>query len=142
MGASYSRSGDSLSKQAEFTAGWTVRKLNATTHVIQEHDLFRELPLIYVKYLCVPTPHLLICDTGCGTAFRDTDLNGQWHNLRSFIEHHPVQTNSNKPLNPNGLLPYLVICSHCHYDHILGIPQFQRASKAQVIASSYCPSYL
>jgi glyoxylase-like metal-dependent hydrolase (beta-lactamase superfamily II) len=125
---------------------FTINRLNSTTHVIQEHDVFHESPLIYVKHIRGPVPIILICDTGCGTTHRSGGLNGPLHNLRSFIETYPVPSNSDKPLNPDGRLPYLILCTHCHYDHILGIPQFApeacHDNNAIIIASSHSPSFL
>lgn len=66
---------------------------------------------------------------------------GQW-NIRSFIDHH---------LNPTGATPYLVILSHCHYDHILGLGPILHPAKAAglpqsastlITSSSYARSFL
>jgi len=55
---------------------------------------------------------LIVNDTGCGTTARSSfSKTGQW-NIKTFIDHH---------LNPSGSIPYLIILSHCHYDHILGL---------------------
>lgn len=79
---------------------------------------------------------MIVSDTGCGGArFSPAD------NLRNFLETHPVAANGNQPLNPrmpNGepSIPYFIICTHCHFDHILGIPSLQSASPVILAASS------
>lgn len=45
--------------------------------------------------------------------------------LRDFLETVPLASNNNQPLNPSSdRRNYLIICTHCHYDHIGGIAQF------------------
>jgi glyoxylase-like metal-dependent hydrolase (beta-lactamase superfamily II) len=54
---------------------------------------------------------IVVNDTGVGTNVpRQAPDNDE--NISNFIAHH---------LNPDGEVPYLVILSHCHYDHILGL---------------------
>lgn len=99
------------------------------TYIISEHDRYGELPLIYAKLL-VPSKVIVLSDTGCGTevtvqkkldqrlasstrvAHDDSPLEPRVWNLRTFLE---------ATINPGGRIPYLVITTHCHYDHILGI---------------------
>jgi glyoxylase-like metal-dependent hydrolase (beta-lactamase superfamily II) len=152
MGISYSNPSPQASllpQDFDPASYFKIKRLNSSTHVIQEQDSFNEYPLIYVKQIRYPHPYILICDTGCGTAHRSDGLNGPIHNLRSFIETYPAPSNSHEPLNPHGRSPYLILCSHCHYDHILAIPQFVSESSkstapqnATVVASSHCPSFL
>ena len=59
---------------------------------------------------------ILLLDTGCGGATKKGDVDVT--SLREFIETWPIGDNNNLPLNPRGLKKYLVVCSHCHYDHI------------------------
>lgn len=63
----------------------------------------------------------IVNDTGCGTSTpTDTTQSRNW-NIRTFIEHH---------LNPHGEnILYLIILSHCHYDHILGLEPILRPAK-------------
>jgi glyoxylase-like metal-dependent hydrolase (beta-lactamase superfamily II) len=51
-------------------------------------------------------------DTGVGTSTRNRTPKSQEWNIKTIIDHH---------LNPNNSIPYLIILSHCHYDHILGL---------------------
>ena len=44
--------------------------------------------------------------------------------LHSFLSTWPVPALDNKPLNPNGKIPYLIAISHCHFDHIMGLTYF------------------
>lgn len=81
-----------------------------------------ENPHIYVRK-CVQRSSdgsnnavVVITDTGCGTRKpnRLASSPQEW-NVKSFIEHS---------LELTGEIFYLIILSHCHYDHILGLPQF------------------
>ena len=113
---------------------FACERLNSSTFLIVENDRFEEHPFIYIKISHNP-PLIVVSDTGCGGA---PDALGD--NLRNFLETHSVAANGHQPLNPlrpNGepSLPYLIICTHCHYDHILGIPSFQHASPVILAAS-------
>ena len=106
-------------------------RVNRTTFVIRENDKYEEYPFIYVKLYDDP-PLAVISDTGCGGPDKERADAQQdpRHDLRSFIETTPVSSNDNQPLNPSfgsskPLRKYLVICTHCHYDHILGIEAFR-----------------
>jgi glyoxylase-like metal-dependent hydrolase (beta-lactamase superfamily II) len=92
---------------------FNCQRLNSTTFIIIEDDKWRESPLIYVK---IYSSVVVLIDTGCGGASRDPDV--QLHSLRRFIETYPVAANGSEPLNPSGERDYVVICTHCHYDHI------------------------
>lgn len=82
---------------------------------------------------------LIVNDTGCGTtASSKLSPTGQW-NIRTFIDHH---------LSPSSPTPYLVILSHCHYDHILGLHPILRlahkrnATGTLITSSDYDPSFV
>ncbi|KAE9368602.1 hypothetical protein N431DRAFT_61092 [Stipitochalara longipes BDJ] len=60
---------------------------------------------------------------------------------RSTRKTYPVSQNKDRCLNPNGIKKYVIICSHCHYDHILGIPQFLSANPT-IVASDFNKSFL
>jgi Metallo-beta-lactamase superfamily len=57
------------------------------------------------------------------------------------LETYPVSQNEDRCLNPFGQKEYIIICSHCHYDHILGIPNFLSANPT-IIASAFDKSFL
>ncbi|MCJ1223880.1 hypothetical protein MMC12_000523 [Toensbergia leucococca] len=114
-------------------------RLNQSTFVIVEDDK-SEHPFIYAKLYNDP-PLVVLSDTGCGGLSRSAEPS-----LRHFIETHPVTANENQPLNPHqgdGKLSrqYLIICTHCHYDHILGIPCFKTV-KPTILASSHEKSFI
>ena len=94
---------------------FTARRLTRSTFLIVEDDEYREEPFIYVKL--VPAARtIVILDTGCGGKPRDPDA--KVTSLRDFIERVPVEDNDKRPLNPGGEMEYVVVLSHCHFDHI------------------------
>jgi glyoxylase-like metal-dependent hydrolase (beta-lactamase superfamily II) len=74
-----------------------------------------------------------VTDTGVGTTSPNSVSPGpsSW-TIKSFLDHH---------LNPDGSIPYLVILSHCHFDHILGLNSLLKAPNVKVLASSHDPSF-
>ncbi|KAG8630593.1 hypothetical protein KVT40_002212 [Elsinoe batatas] len=67
-------------------------------------------------------------------------MNAQYTEIRQFLEECPVPSNDNQPLNPGGQKQYVIIISHCHYDHIYGLPAFYEqghASAPPIITSSW-----
>lgn len=92
---------------------FTCTRLNPSTFRIVEADKYGEFPFIYAK---IYDSVIVLIDTGCGGAARDPDV--KLTSLRDFIETYPVEQNDNKPLNLGGRKSYVVICTHCHYDHI------------------------
>lgn len=94
----------------------------------------------------------MITDTGVGTdvpschsslssfEIEKKTKEKRW-NIATFISHH---------LNPRGEIPYLVILSHCHYDHILGLPCILHAASRnghgpthiQILVSDYDRSFI
>jgi len=97
-------------------AAFTARRLTQTTFLIVEwDDIYNEHPFIYAKV--VPSANtILILDTGCGGATYNPDISLKC--LREFIETIPIPDNHGKPLNDGGRMKYIVVESHCHYDHI------------------------
>ncbi|KAI0749582.1 Metallo-hydrolase/oxidoreductase [Daedaleopsis nitida] len=127
---------------------FSARRLTGSTFLIVEvDDVYDEHPFIYAKL--VPTARtILLLDTGCGGKTRDPDV--ELTSLREFIERVPVEDNGGQPLNPithggtggkqEAPMRYVVVLSHCHYDHILGVEQF--AKDSPVIASGHDPAFL
>ncbi|KAJ7593000.1 Metallo-hydrolase/oxidoreductase [Mycena floridula] len=107
----------------ERKSAFKASRLTASTFLIVEHDdSYDEQPHIYVKLL-PQARKILVIDTGCGGASNDPKV--EIKSLKEFIETVHVKDNDNKPLNENGSLSYIVVLSHIHYDHILGIEQFK-----------------
>lgn len=111
---------------------FTCTRLNETTFVIVEDDKYLEVPFIYVKIY--PTVVLLM-DTGCGGAAKDPTV--ELTSLRRFIETYPVPDNGHSPLNAGSKRGYVVVCTHCHFDHIGGIEQFRDGPKSAIWASGF-----
>ena len=109
---------------------FTCSRLNSTTFVIHEDDEYKEHPFIYVK-LYDEVPLIVLSDTGCGGGSHQPYSN----NLKDFIENAPIPSNDGKPLNPKPAKKYAIFCTHCHYDHILGLKHFP-TSTSTIIASS------
>jgi len=83
--------------------------------MIKEYDdIYSEHPFIYVKL--VPSSSVVVVDTGCGGASTEPDT--QITSLREFIETVGLDENEGKPLNEGGKMQYIVVTTHCHYDHI------------------------
>lgn len=87
-------------------------RLNLTTFKVVEDDEFGERPFIYVK---VYPKVIVIIDTGCDAPRKK---NVGISSLPDFLESVPVIDNGGSPINPGARLPYFVLLSHCHYDHI------------------------
>lgn len=123
-----------------FTTCFSTARLNATTFAVREEDFYHDCPLIYVKIFSEP-PLLVLSDTGSGGHGLSPSI--KITSLRTYLETFPISSNSDKPLNPSGTLPYLIICTHCHNDHILGIPDFTTPMcDTTILASSYDPSFI
>ncbi|RYP62584.1 hypothetical protein DL769_007254 [Monosporascus sp. CRB-8-3] len=111
---------------------FSCKRLNDSTFQIVEDDKWDEIPIIYVKLYDTV---LVLIDTGCGGAAKDDTA--ALTSLRKFLETYPVPDNNDTALNPGSEKGYLVICSHCHFDHIGGIAQFLDTPKCALWASSY-----
>ena len=124
--------GDALDEASSY---FVCTSINKSTFVIHEKDKFDEHPFIYAKvYNDIPV--LVISDTGCGGGVGNYPHSSD---LKDFLETYPVPSNSGKPLNPrdtDGLSSkiYMIICTHCHYDHILGLKHFKDSS-TNIVAS-------
>lgn len=117
------------------STSFVSRRLNSSTFVISEDDKYGELPYIYVKLYA---KFLIITDTGCNSP-RDKTI--RITSLRQFIEEYPIPTYNNRSLNPRGEKPYIIIFTHCHYDHILGLSDFL-SSKPTIVASENGKSFI
>lgn len=111
------------------------RRVNGSTFLVIEDDGYGEQPYIYVK---VYEQYLLLTDTGCNNPRSKAP---SLTSLRDYLETYPVLQNKGQCLNPHGKKEYVIVCSHCHYDHILGIPQFLSADPT-IIASEFNKSFL
>ncbi|EIN03768.1 Metallo-hydrolase/oxidoreductase [Punctularia strigosozonata HHB-11173 SS5] len=117
---------------------FTARRLSASTFLVNEvNDVFDENPFLYA--ILVPSANtLVLVDTGCDGRSRTPDPGVT--RVRDFLERVPVGANGDRPLNPQGQLGYVVVLTHCHYDHILGVEQF--AHDSQIVASGHDPSFV
>ncbi|TFK40308.1 beta-lactamase-like protein [Crucibulum laeve] len=118
-------------------AAFEATRLTASTFLIKEYDdIYSEHPHIYAKVVPEANTVLLI-DSGCGGASNNSDI--QITSLREFIEKVGLSDNEGKPLNEDGKMKYVVVTTHCHYDHILGIEHFK---DSPILASSHSPAFL
>lgn len=117
------------------TTSFTSKRINGSTFLIIEDDTYGEQPYIYIK---IYPGHILITDTGCN-APRQEDQS--LTSLRDYLENFPLSVNQDQPLNPGGKKQYIILCSHCHYDHILGLPNLLSA-KPTIVASSFDKDFL
>lgn len=134
---------------------YTLRLLftysSSSTYLIRERDKYGEYPNVYAKvYFKLPTrlPTLIILsDSGTGLDTKndmtlhydagnhpqDSQLPSSW-NIATFLR---------STLNPGHAAPYIVLTTHCHYDHICGIQHLLDAKvNLTVLASSYDINFL
>ena len=124
----------SFAKHETLSTSFTVQRVNKTTFLIREDDLYREHPFIYAK-LHPTAPVLVLSDTGCDEP-SEKHKHDRYIHLRKLLEHYPVEANANKPLNPDGRRQYVVITTHCHFDHTGGIEQFLRGGTTEIVSSA------
>jgi glyoxylase-like metal-dependent hydrolase (beta-lactamase superfamily II) len=97
-------------------SAFQASRLTSSTFLIKEYnDIFSEHPYIYLK-LIPSTNTALIIDTGTGGKSNDPTI--RISSLRKFIETINVTENNDQPLNEGGKMKYVVVLTHCHYDHI------------------------
>lgn len=110
---------------------YTISRLNDSTYLIIQNDKYEEFPYIYVKRYKEPAIFVVI-DTGCGAHNGKDDLPET--ELKDFIE-EKLRVDNTEPAE------FIVICTHCHFDHIGGIEAFAEAGAA-ILASAYDPLFL
>jgi len=128
-------------------AAYSCKRLNSSTFLIVHDDKYEEHPYIYVKLYDEPRL-AIVFDTGCGADAAAHD-DARTTDLRTFIESTPVADNDNQPLNPSSIAAstitpqreYLVMCTHCHYDHIGGIESFP-AERTYIVTSGNDKDFL
>ncbi|KAF7557739.1 hypothetical protein G7Z17_g475 [Cylindrodendrum hubeiense] len=110
---------------------FSARRLTETIFLFRENDGYGQYPNILAK-ICMSDSFdsrdpattlaagvIVLSDAGCATNVKNpyygtpgnSDMPEKW-NLNTVLKY---------TINPGGQLPYLVITSHCHFDHILGI---------------------
>ena len=114
----------------QIKAPYASSKLNDSTYLIVHNDKYFEFPYIYVKLYSHP-PLAVVIDTGCGT-HNGKDGSSPME-LKHFIEHHIFTGTEHETVHGRE---WLVICTHCHFDHIGGIEAFAQAG-AKILASGY-----
>ncbi|KAL2063545.1 hypothetical protein VTL71DRAFT_5350 [Oculimacula yallundae] len=117
------------------STSFTSTRVNESTLLVIEDDAFGEGPYIYVK---IYPQHILLNDTGCNNP---RQKHQSLTSLRQYLENYPLSILDGQCLNPGGQKKYVIICSHCHYDHILGIPQFLDANPT-IVASDFERSFI
>jgi len=75
---------------------YSVERLGERTWRVVEDDPYHQYPFLYVV---IGVDKCVLIDTGCGTG-----------DYRSYVSTHINKSN----------LPYLVVCTHVHFDHIGG----------------------
>jgi glyoxylase-like metal-dependent hydrolase (beta-lactamase superfamily II) len=99
----------------ELRSAFKAKRLTPNTFLIIEHDdIYRERPYIYARIIPLANT-LLLFDTGCGGA-SNTEV--EVLELREFLEVVRVEDNDGRALNEGAKMVYMVLLSHCHYDHI------------------------
>ncbi len=121
---------------------FSFRCLNKSLYLIRENDGFGEYPNIYAK-VCTANGStvIVLSDTGCATEVKNPDYHSvvtprapEYWNLRTVLE---------MTINPGGRFPYLVMTTHCHYDHIMGIGKLiEGGANVTVLSSAYDRSFI
>ncbi|KAJ7127044.1 beta-lactamase-like protein [Mycena epipterygia] len=131
------RKNSALDSWATPRAAFHATRLTPSTFVLSEYnDIYEEHPQIYVK-VAPSDGTILIIDTGCGGATIDPGI--EITSLRRYIEEVKLDCNGGAALNEGKKLEYVVVATHCHYDHILGMEQFH---DSRILVSSHCPSFI
>ena len=98
--------------QATSIAAFHASRLTRSTFLMKEYnDPYSEHPHIYAKIIPAANT-ILIIDTGCGGASNNPKVKVK--SLRQF----KIEDNHGLPLNDGDTMDYVVVLTHCHYDHI------------------------
>lgn len=125
---------------------------NTATYLIRERDQFGEFPNIYAKVYFknesrTPTV-VILSDSGTGlNIVNDTayGLESQSVNERRIEQpsHWNIASFLSATINPNHSAPYIVLTTHCHYDHICGIQHLlETKADLKVLTSSHDITYV
>lgn len=138
--------GEEAGHPKKATTSFKTTRISKTTFLVTENDIYGEHPFIYVKQH--PTSHVLIVsDTGCNNPKESVTVSS----LREYLETYPIPELDGEPLNPRvkdaegNIAPerqYIIICTHCHYDHIGGIEAFTALEDTVIVASAYDKKFL
>lgn len=135
----------SLPKNCPYTVDRIHQTESSRTFVIRENDRFGEYPNIFVKCQYVVSSDTLravvLSDSGTGLNQQSTSqltrprrFHGATWNIASVLAH---------TINPEHAAPYIVVTTHCHFDHICGIQSLLDAGvDLTVLASARDISYL
>lgn len=89
-------------------SGWNLVRLSENTWKAVESDKWKQFPIVYI---IVGIDKIVVIDTGTGQ-----------HDIKLLIDHY---------INKNDL-PYLILLTHIHFDHIGGVKYFT-ANKEKLI---------
>lgn len=106
-------------------------KLNDSTQLVVHRDKYSEFAFVYVKTYPQHSVAVII-DNGCGAGNHSDDSSTL--ELKDFILASVLNSEQRT-------FDFLVICTHCHFDHIGGIEAFSR-SGAGIVASGHDREFL
>ncbi|KAK4552530.1 hypothetical protein LTR86_010374 [Recurvomyces mirabilis] len=119
---------------------YTSQQLNLSTYLVIHNDKYLEFPFIYVK-LYEDIKLAVVVDTGCGKNYGKGGRGPA--ELKDFIAQKIIDkhagrdaTKSFSRLRQASGYDFMVICTHCHFDHIGGIEIFA-SSGATIMASDH-----
>ena len=135
-------------EHASANAPYSIQLLFSTeqssSFVIREKDNYGEYPNIFAKVYYTDEGRkpivVILSDTGTGlnapggSTTRPSSQNPVRWNIATFLS---------TTVNQNHAAPYIVLTTHCHYDHIMGIHQLLEANaQVTMFSSSHDKNYL